>query len=72
MEAEDGEMDVEGAVWNSAAGGPKGVLRGVLDLRREILESSGRDDVTGDVKVRSRVGLWYNGRRFTGIDGHST
>lgn len=64
-----GEIDVEGAIWNQALGGPGGVLGGIMELRREIMNTSGRDSVTGDINVKSRVGLWYNGRRFTGYRG---
>lgn len=64
---EEREVEVEGAVWNSALGGPNGILSGVLELRREILDSSGRDSVTGDAIVKSRVGLWHNGERFKGL-----
>lgn len=59
--------EVEGAIWNSALGGSNGLLGGEMELRREILESSGRDLITGDSKVKARVGVWYNGKRFTGI-----
>lgn len=68
QDQEQGEVEVEGAVWNAAAGGPQGLLGGVLELRREILDESGRDGITGDMRVRSRVGLWCNGKRFTGFD----
>jgi len=60
-------IEVEGAIWNSALGGPNGLLGGEMDLRREILEHSGVDRITGDTKVVSRVGVWYNGKRFTGM-----
>lgn len=70
---EDSEIEVDGAVWNSALGGPSGVLAGIFELRREILESSGQDAVTGDAEVKSRVGLWYNGERFKGLpDDHAS
>jgi hypothetical protein len=63
----EGGIVVDGAIWNSALGGPSGLLGGEMELRREILDSSGRDGVTGDARVVSRVGLWYNGKRFTGM-----
>lgn len=66
-EGEEEDIDVEGAVWNAALGGPRGVLGGVLELRREILDGSGRDLITGDVQVKSRFGIWYNGKRFMGL-----
>jgi len=65
---EQGEgIEVEGAIWNTALGGPTGLLGGGMELRREILDHSGVDTITGDSKVRARVGIWYNGKRFTGI-----
>jgi hypothetical protein len=64
-------IHVEGSVWNTALGGPKGLLGGEMELRREILDSSGRDGITGDARVKARVGLWYNGQRFRGLDGGS-
>jgi hypothetical protein len=64
-------IHVEGAVWNTALGGPKGLLGGEMELRREILDSSGRDGITGDARVKARVGLWYNGKRFRGLEGVS-
>jgi hypothetical protein len=36
---------VDGAIWNTALGGPSGLLGGEMELRREILDSSGRDGV---------------------------
>jgi hypothetical protein len=65
---EEGEgIEVEGAIWNSALGGPTGLLGGGMELRREILDHSGVDGITGDSKVKARVGIWYNGKRFTGM-----
>jgi len=66
-EEADGEIYVEGAMWNTALGGPKGLLGGGMELRREILDSSGRDGVTGDARVLARMGVWYNGKRFRGV-----
>lgn len=67
LEPDTGEIAVEGAIWNTALGGPSGLLGGEMELRREILDESGRDEVTGDAKVFSRVGLWFNGKRFNGM-----
>jgi hypothetical protein len=64
----DEGIEVEGAIWNSALGGVNGLLGGEMELRREILDSSGRDGVTGDARVRSRIGIWYNGKRFNGLE----
>jgi hypothetical protein len=62
-----GETAVEGAIWNTALGGPSGGLGGEMELRREILDRSGRDEVTGDARVFSRIGLWFNEKRFNGM-----
>jgi hypothetical protein len=67
IEEEGGGIEVEGAIWNSALGGPTGLLGGGMELRREILDHSGVDGITGDSKVKARVGIWYNGKRFTGM-----
>jgi len=68
LDDEEGNgIEVEGAIWNSALGGPTGLLGGGMELRREILDHSGVDAITGDSRVRARVGIWYNGKRFTGM-----
>jgi hypothetical protein len=67
---EDGSeevIEVEGAVWNNALGGTTGLLGGEMELRRELLNRSGRDTVTGDARVIGRVGLFHNGKRFQGM-----
>jgi hypothetical protein len=58
------EAEVGGAWWNAAMAGPAGVLGGKMELRREILEGSGVDAVTGDAKVRARYRLYHGGQRF--------
>jgi hypothetical protein len=62
--AED-DMLVEGAWWNAALAGPQGVLGGKMELKREILVGSGRHPMTGEPEVKARVGLWYDGKRFS-------
>jgi hypothetical protein len=66
-EKEEGEMLVEGAWWNSALAGKEGVLGGRMELRREILVGSGRNQVTKEPEVKARVGVWFDGRRFTRV-----
>jgi hypothetical protein len=60
-------IQVESAFWNLPLYAPGGVLDGVLDLRREILPTSGQHATTGDPNVLARVTLWHQGKRFTGI-----
>jgi hypothetical protein len=55
---------------NPALLGPRGVLGPGLEVRREIMMNSGHNGITGDSDVRARVGLWFNGERFTGFKGH--
>ena len=57
----DGEMRVEGAWWNPALAGPRGLFGGHLELRREILDSSGRDSQTGEAEVKTRYRVWHKG-----------
>ncbi len=60
----DGEIMVEGAWWNPSLGGPRGLLGGHLELRREILDSSGANPVTGEVEVKAQYRVWYDGKRM--------
>lgn len=59
---------VEGAWWNSALSSRTGILGGEMELRREIMvgdeHSSFTNEVTGDVHIKARLGIWYLGQRF--------
>jgi hypothetical protein len=58
-------IGVEGVWWNTALSGPNGVLGAQIDLKREILESSGANALTGDAMIKVRYGLYHGGRRHT-------
>ncbi len=59
-----GEIMVEGAWWNPSLAGKRGLFGGLLELRREILDSSGRNGVMGDAEVRAQYRVWYEGKRM--------
>lgn len=61
---EEIEGEVGGVWWNAAMSGPVGVLGGKMELRREILDGSGVNAVTGDARVRARYRLYHSGKRF--------
>jgi hypothetical protein len=38
-----------------------------MELKREILLGSGRHPTTGEPEVKARVGVWYDGKRFSRV-----
>ncbi|RXK35444.1 hypothetical protein M231_07299 [Tremella mesenterica] len=63
-EEEEEEILVEGAWWNPALGGKGGLLGGEMELRREILSTSGVNALTGEAKIRTRLGVYHLGNRL--------
>lgn len=61
---EEGEIMVEGAWWNPALAGPRGIFGGHIEFKREILDSSGRNAATGEAEVKARYRVWYAGKRM--------
>lgn len=62
--SETAGIDILGLWWNAALSGPGGVLGGNLELRREILEGSGIDPITGDMVIKARYGIYRDSRRL--------
>ncbi|EIW71554.1 hypothetical protein TREMEDRAFT_27243 [Tremella mesenterica DSM 1558] len=54
----------KGAWWNPALGGKGGLLGGKMELRREILTTSGVNTLTGEAKIRTRLGVYHLGNRL--------
>jgi hypothetical protein len=56
---------VRGVWCNPALIGRTGLLRGLLELRRDLVPGlSGVDAVTGETRAAARYGFWYGGRRL--------
>ena len=59
-----GEAVVEGAWWNPALAGPRGIFGGQVELRREILESEKTSRASGGANVKTQYRVWYQGKRM--------
>lgn len=66
IEPETSDFDglVQGMYLNPALISARGVLGGKVQMKREILDGSGVDNLTGDVRTIVRFGLWFEGQRL--------
>jgi len=55
------DMKVEAAWANPSLVGPRGLFGGFIEVRKEILDSSGK---TGTADVKTQYRAWYKGKRL--------